>query len=92
MLLQEEHHRLKEKYRGQERALEELAGQLKKEILKSNELEEAANSTLAQAHWEHDKEVTNCKKCEKEFSLTRRKVRSLGKTSYRYWRKKNVDY
>lgn len=75
MLLQEEHYRLKEKYCGQERALEELAGQLKKEILKSNELEEAANSTLAQAHWEHDKEVTNCKKCEKEFSLTRRKVR-----------------
>jgi len=66
---------LKEKYRGQERALEELADQLKKEILKSNELEEAANSTLAQAHWERDNEVANCKKCEKEFSLTRRKVR-----------------
>lgn len=75
VLLQEEHHRLKDKYRGQERALEELAGQLKKEILKSNDLEEAAYSTLAQAHWEQDKEVANCKKCEKEFSLTRRKVR-----------------
>lgn len=67
---------MNEKCRGQERALEELAGQLKKEILKSNDLEEAANnSALAQAHWERDKEVANCKKCEKEFSLTRRKVR-----------------
>lgn len=65
---------MKDKYQGQERALEELAGQLKKEILKSNELEEAANSSLAQAHWERDNEVINCKKCEKEFSITRRKV------------------
>lgn len=75
VLLQEEHHRLKDKYRGQEQALEELAGQLKKEILKSSELEEAATSALAQAHWERDNEVANCKKCEKEFSLRRRKVR-----------------
>lgn len=75
MLLQEEHHKLKEQCRGQERALEELAGQLKKEILKSNELEEAANNTMAQAHWERDNEVANCKKCEKEFSITRRRVR-----------------
>lgn len=66
---------MNEKYQDQEQALEELAGQLKKEILKSNELEEAANSSLAQAHWERDNEVANCKKCEKEFSLTRRKVR-----------------
>lgn len=67
---------MNDKYRGQERALEELAGQLKKEILKSNELEEAASSSLAQSHWERDSEVANCKKCEKEFSLRRRKVRS----------------
>jgi len=73
--LQEEHHRLKDKYRGQEQALEEIADQLKREILKSSELEEAVNSTLAQAHWERDKEVANCKKCEKEFSITRRKVK-----------------
>ncbi|XP_050535792.1 RUN and FYVE domain-containing protein 2 isoform X3 [Daktulosphaira vitifoliae] len=71
--LQEEHHKILDKCRGQERALEELAGQLKKEILKSSALEEVANSSLTQAHWERDNEVSNCKKCKKEFSLTRRK-------------------
>ncbi|XP_050437503.1 RUN and FYVE domain-containing protein 2 isoform X4 [Adelges cooleyi] len=73
VLLQEEHHKVLDKYRGQEKALEELAGQLKKEILKSSALEEAANTSLGQAHWERDNEVTNCKRCEKDFSLRRRK-------------------
>lgn len=89
LALQEKHYALKEICIEQERTLEELGGQLSAAKLAAVELREAADN--AQHHqqqqqqqqqegaatWANDRLVTQCKSCNREFNITRRKVIKL---------------
>ena len=84
LALQEEHYALKEVCTEQERTLEELGGQLSAAKLAAVELREAADNAQQQhqqqegaATWANDRLVTRCRACDREFSLTRRKVIKL---------------
>ncbi|XP_014214299.1 protein RUFY3 isoform X1 [Copidosoma floridanum] len=82
--LQEEHYALKEICEEQEKTLEELGVQLSKAKLAAVELREAAaqpgspdscGSTVGAslAAWDHDRMVTQCNGCSREFTISRRK-------------------
>ncbi|XP_017759449.1 PREDICTED: RUN and FYVE domain-containing protein 2 isoform X2 [Eufriesea mexicana] len=92
LALQEKYYALKEICIEQERTLEELGGQLSAAKLAAVELREAADN--AQHHqqqqqqqqegaatWANDRLVTQCKSCNREFNITRRKhhCRNCGK-------------
>ncbi|XP_071859969.1 RUN and FYVE domain-containing protein 2 isoform X1 [Bombus fervidus] len=90
LALQEEHYALKEICTEQERTLEELGGQLSTAKLAAVELREAADNAHQQqnqqqqegaATWANDRLVTQCKSCNREFNITRRKhhCRNCGK-------------
>jgi RUN and FYVE domain-containing protein 1 len=52
--------------------LEEMGVKVAESKLLCDDLREASGS--ASSKWKSDKDFTHCKQCEKEFSLTRRKV------------------
>uniref|UniRef100_A0A4W3JQE0 RUN and FYVE domain containing 2 n=1 Tax=Callorhinchus milii TaxID=7868 RepID=A0A4W3JQE0_CALMI len=72
--LQDENRQLQKICTEQELALQELGLQLRESKLKIEEIKEA-NKALQGLVWLKDKEATSCKLCEKEFSISRRKVR-----------------
>ncbi|XP_037661334.1 RUN and FYVE domain-containing protein 2 isoform X4 [Choloepus didactylus] len=78
--IQDENQQLKRKYRDQEQALQELGNKLSESKLKIEDIKEA-NKALQGLVWLKDKEATHCKLCEKEFSLSKRKVRKIGNDS-----------
>ncbi|XP_069952168.1 RUN and FYVE domain-containing protein 2 isoform X4 [Cherax quadricarinatus] len=57
---------------NQERTLEELGAHLSESKLKMADLRDVSKS-LRDAQWAPDKEATNCRLCEKEFSISRRR-------------------
>ncbi|XP_045460055.1 RUN and FYVE domain-containing protein 2 [Harmonia axyridis] len=71
--LQKEYYTLKEKCLEQEQTMEELGKQLSTSKLQISDLKEEVNKNKADFTWEDDSAVTNCKTCNKEFSLTRRR-------------------
>ncbi|KYN35461.1 RUN and FYVE domain-containing protein 2 [Trachymyrmex septentrionalis] len=83
LTLQEEYYALKEVCGEQERTLEELGGQLSAAKLAAAELREAADNAQQQQQqsalqeglvtWANDRMVTQCKGCNREFNMTRRK-------------------
>ncbi|XP_012215623.1 protein RUFY3 isoform X2 [Linepithema humile] len=82
LTLQEEYYALKEVCSEQERTLEELGGQLSAAKLAAAELREAADNAQQQQQsalqegsvtWANDRLVTQCKGCNREFNVTRRK-------------------
>jgi hypothetical protein len=77
--LQEEYYQLKEQCTEQEQTLEELGNQLSISKLQVADLREEATRNIAKGdgQWASDKEVTQCKGCNKEFNITRRRVRNL---------------
>ncbi|XP_067566872.1 RUN and FYVE domain-containing protein 2 isoform X5 [Pseudorca crassidens] len=81
--LQDENHQLKKIYHEQEQALQELGNKLSESKLKIEDIKEA-NKALQGLVWLKDKEATHCKLCEKEFSLSKRKVREIGSESKSY--------
>lgn len=93
LALQEEHYALKEICTEQERTLEELGGQLSTAKLAAVELREAADNAHQQqnqqqqegaATWANDRLVTQCKSCNREFNITRRKVIKLFNCPYAF--------
>lgn len=94
LALQEEHYALKEICTEQERTLEELGGQLSTAKLAAVELREAADNAHQQqnqqqqegaATWANDRLVTQCKSCNREFNITRRKVIKLFNCPYAFY-------
>lgn len=79
MDLQEEHHKLKEQCKEQEKALEELGAQFGLSKLEMSDFKEEVSmkNVKSEAQWVDDKEVTHCSSCSKEFNLTRRKVTKI---------------
>ncbi|XP_063244092.1 RUN and FYVE domain-containing protein 2 isoform X3 [Bacillus rossius redtenbacheri] len=74
LALQEEHYQLKERCGEQEQTLEELGNQLRISKLQVADLEEeATRGGVGEGQWAPDKEVSHCKGCGKEFSITRRR-------------------
>ncbi|XP_065214292.1 RUN and FYVE domain-containing protein 2-like isoform X2 [Planococcus citri] len=75
VVLQEEHHKLAEQCKEQEKALEELGAQFGISKLEVSDLKEEASLKMGknEVQWALDKEVTHCTSCGKEFNLTRRK-------------------
>ncbi|XP_066998946.1 RUN and FYVE domain-containing protein 2 [Anabrus simplex] len=71
--LQEENYSLREQCSEQERTLEELGSQLSISKLQVADLKEEATRTKSEGQWAPDRQVTQCKGCNKEFNLTRRK-------------------
>ncbi|KAF3828141.1 hypothetical protein GH733_001987 [Mirounga leonina] len=71
--IQDENQQLKKIYHEQEQALEELGNKLSESKLKIEDIKEA-NKALQGLVWLKDKEATHCKLCEKEFSLSKRKI------------------
>lgn len=65
---------MKEQCLEQEQTLEELGTQLSVTKLQISDLKEEASRNRNDGTWVKDKSTTNCKGCNKEFSLTRRKV------------------
>ncbi|XP_045117500.1 RUN and FYVE domain-containing protein 2-like isoform X2 [Portunus trituberculatus] len=57
---------------NQERTLEELGAHLSESKLKMADLRDVSKS-LRDAQWAPDKEASNCRLCEKEFSISRRR-------------------
>lgn len=93
LTLQEEYYALKEVCSEQERTLEELGGQLSAAKLAAAELREAADNALQQQQsalqegsvtWANDRLVTQCKGCNREFNVTRRKVIKLFNCSHAF--------
>lgn len=72
-ILQKDYYTLKEKCLEQEQTMEELGKQLSSSKLQISDLKEEANKNKVEFTWEDDSTVKNCKSCNKEFSLTRRK-------------------
>lgn len=70
-----------------ERSMEELGVHLYESKLKVDDLKEATG-VIKNAQWKDDSEVTQCHGCEKDFSLSRRKVGvfSLSELWTRRWR------
>uniref|UniRef100_S4R9P3 FYVE-type domain-containing protein n=1 Tax=Petromyzon marinus TaxID=7757 RepID=S4R9P3_PETMA len=69
---QEENRRLKGALDEQEQTLQELGGKLSESKLKMEDIKEV-NKALQGQVWLKDQDATNCKLCEKEFSISRRK-------------------
>ncbi|XP_015681392.1 RUN and FYVE domain-containing protein 1 isoform X3 [Protobothrops mucrosquamatus] len=70
--LQEEKQQLKKICGEQEQALQEMGLHLSQSKLKMEDIKEV-NKALKGHAWLKDDEATNCKQCEKEFSISRRK-------------------
>jgi ribosomal protein S27E len=70
--LQQRHNELQSHCDEQEKALAELGSQLSQSKLKVEDLKEAQLLTK-DAQWAEDREVTNCKQCNKVFSVSRRR-------------------
>ncbi|KAF2351239.1 FYVE zinc finger [Trinorchestia longiramus] len=70
--LQRSHEALKRTIAEQELTMEELGAQLSHSKLKVADLKDVSRS-LKEAQWAPDKEVTHCRSCEKEFSISRRR-------------------
>uniref|UniRef100_A0A674F6F5 RUN and FYVE domain containing 2 n=1 Tax=Salmo trutta TaxID=8032 RepID=A0A674F6F5_SALTR len=73
--LQDENSQLKGICEEQEQALEELGCKLSESKLKIEDIKEANKALQGGQVWLKDKDATHCKLCEKEFSISRRKVR-----------------
>ncbi|CAB1459761.1 unnamed protein product [Pleuronectes platessa] len=71
--LQDENIQLKTICEDQERALEELGSKLSESKLKIEDIKEANKALQGGQVWLKDKEASQCKLCEKEFSISRRK-------------------
>ncbi|RZF32912.1 hypothetical protein LSTR_LSTR004303 [Laodelphax striatellus] len=74
--LQENYFKLEEQCKEQELTLQELGIQLSKSKLQVSDLQEEASvirSKPDSALWASDKEAANCKACNKEFNITRRR-------------------
>nr|CAG4638369.1 EOG090X043H [Cyclestheria hislopi] len=71
--LQEKHQRLLKVCTEQEKALEEVGMRLRDTKLEADNLKESAVWVTRDAQWARDDEVTNCRQCEKEFNISRRK-------------------
>lgn len=61
----------------QEQTLEELGKQLSVSKLQICDLKEEASKNRIDGAWAKDKNAATCKCCNKEFSLTRRRVSSV---------------
>ncbi|KAM6470216.1 RUN and FYVE domain-containing protein 1 isoform 6-T6 [Liasis olivaceus] len=70
--LQEEKQQLEKSCEEQEQALQEMGLHLSQSKLKMEDIKEV-NKALKGHAWLKDDEATNCKQCEKEFSISRRK-------------------
>uniref|UniRef100_A0A674PRG4 RUN and FYVE domain containing 2 n=1 Tax=Takifugu rubripes TaxID=31033 RepID=A0A674PRG4_TAKRU len=71
--LQEENFQLKTICEDQEQALEELGSKLSESKMKIEDIKEANKALQGGQVWLKDKEASQCKLCEKEFSISRRK-------------------
>ncbi|XP_062242893.1 RUN and FYVE domain-containing protein 2 isoform X1 [Platichthys flesus] len=71
--LQDENIQLRTICEDQERALEELGSKLSESKLKIEDIKEANKALQGGQVWLKDKEASQCKLCEKEFSISRRK-------------------
>lgn len=73
--LQEENHKLVDQCKEQDKALEELGAQFGLSKLEVSELKEQVSEkdVKLEISWAKDKEVTNCKSCQKEFNFKRRR-------------------
>jgi len=71
--LEKENVNLKRTCKEQEETLADMGIVLSESKLKMEDLKEASKA-YAEAQWTDDRHVTNCRHCDKEFSLTRRKV------------------
>ncbi|EPY87656.1 RUN and FYVE domain-containing protein 1 [Camelus ferus] len=74
--LQEEKAELQKVCDEQEQALQEMGLHLSQSKLKMEDIKEV-NKALKGHTWLKDDEATHCKQCEKEFSISRRKVRGV---------------
>ncbi|TSK22591.1 RUN and FYVE domain-containing protein 2 [Bagarius yarrelli] len=72
--LQDENTQLKGICEEQEKALEELGCKLSESKLKIEDIKEANKALQGGQVWLKDKDATHCKLCEKEFSISRRKL------------------
>lgn len=74
--LQEEYYSLKEHSLEQDQTLEELGKQLSVSRLELSELKDSNKNKakLQEGMWAKDATATNCKSCNKEFNITRRRV------------------
>ncbi|WAQ97576.1 RUFY2-like protein [Mya arenaria] len=70
--LQREYRQLQRTCEEQEKTLAELGSHLSESKLRVEDLREL-QQVNKEATWASDKEVTNCKQCEKAFSVARRK-------------------
>ncbi|XP_065157605.1 RUN and FYVE domain-containing protein 2 isoform X2 [Atheta coriaria] len=73
--LQEEYYSLKEHSLEQDQTLEELGKQLSVSRLELSELKDSNKNKakLQEGMWAKDATATNCKSCNKEFNITRRR-------------------
>ncbi|KAJ8949586.1 hypothetical protein NQ318_016217 [Aromia moschata] len=71
--LQEDYYTLKDHSLEQEHTLEELGCQLRDSKLQISDLKEEINKNRPEGAWVKDNSSTNCKTCNKEFNLTRRR-------------------
>ncbi|XP_073211484.1 RUN and FYVE domain-containing protein 1 isoform X4 [Lepidochelys kempii] len=71
--LQDEKQQLEKVCEEQEQALQEMGQHLSQSKLKMEDIKEV-NKALKGHTWLKDDEATHCKQCEKEFSISRRKV------------------
>ncbi|VFV47471.1 run and fyve domain-containing [Lynx pardinus] len=74
--LQDEKAELQKVCEEQEQALQEMGLHLSQSKLKMEDIKEV-NKALKGHTWLKDDEATHCKQCEKEFSISRRKVRGV---------------
>lgn len=71
--IQDENSQLKGICEEQEQALEELGCKLSESKMKIEDIKEANKALQGGQVWLKDKDATQCKLCEKEFSISRRK-------------------
>ncbi|XP_035538082.1 RUN and FYVE domain-containing protein 2 isoform X1 [Morone saxatilis] len=71
--LQDENFQLKTICEDQEQALEELGSKLSESKMKIEDIKEANKALQGGQVWLKDKDASQCKLCEKEFSISRRK-------------------
>ncbi|KAK3586576.1 hypothetical protein CHS0354_001166 [Potamilus streckersoni] len=70
--LKKYHKSLQVQCEEQEKALAELGSHLSESKLKMEDLREA-NMAIREAQWASDRDATNCKQCDRPFSVARRK-------------------
>jgi len=71
--LKEKHQRLLKVCLEQEKTLEEVGSRLRDSKLEADNLKESAIWVTRDAQWARDEEAMQCRLCEKEFNLSRRK-------------------